>query len=687
MANLQTTLQPIGRYGVYVATLIGLLSISSCGGGGNEAGTAGSGDVAVKPNAAAITSLTATPAILTNSGTSTLKWTSTLTKSCILSNNGSATTVDANGSYTTPTLSSTATFTLTCTGTYGGSAKASVQILVSAATQTPPTTTTSTSTSTTPTTTTSTTSPTPTTSTVEGMAAACAAAPLLSGTVHYYCDCGTGAQSGCRAGNDANPGTDPLLPRQTIANAAIFIRSQAGVNDTVALCKGGAFNATTSLNIGSSRCPTGTTCNDLREYTPTTFQGTAKPIINNAAGAVTLFYISGNVGGVRLLNLRLNGDNGAIRNGNRGFFFYSGPHDVTMCNLDMDGFDIAVTSDDGIAQSTNIKLTGSHITNSRRMGYLGSGLNSEVSYNYWAGNGSSNGLDHTLYISSSKPTSNVQVVGNYISGQYGPSCLGSIITVHGEFDGLTIEGNEINVDASANVNGGCWGIDLNNGAYPIPIYFRHTSVSGNTLRNTGNAAIDVEDCPGCLIENNLIIENWFGAAYGIVAPAAAARTTPADAVNTANIVRNNTIYFGPAFVNQWGGATGIKVGIEGTGHIISNNTVYYQSSTSSGNFSCFGYSLPLGSYAFINNNHCYSAAPYSWVAGRGGLDAWKAYAAGSGFDSASFTGNPSFTAVGTEFTPTAVSPLIGKGNAANGSTHDITGKVRPSPPAIGAYER
>lgn len=114
------------------------------------------------------------------------------------------------------------------------------------------------------------------------VATACEEEPMR-GKVYYYCDCGTGAEAGCVAGNDAKNGTSPSSPRRTIKNAALLFRSLA-INDTVALCKGGAFNAEGNLSIGSNRCAAGAACNDLREYTPSTFVGTAKPVINNATG-------------------------------------------------------------------------------------------------------------------------------------------------------------------------------------------------------------------------------------------------------------------------------------------------------------------------------------------------------------------------------------------------------------------
>ncbi len=516
-------------------------------------------------------------------------------------------------------------------------------------------------------------------------AAACAAEPMR-GNVYYYCDCGTGAESGCVPGKDANDGTSPSSPKQTIGSAAKRF-SSLQVNDTVALCKGGAFNSAGNLSIGSNRCSAGVACNDLREYTPTTFAGSAKPIINNAAGEVPLFSFMGNKGGIRLLNLKLKGDGGKRGNGNHGFFFYRGAHDVTMCNLDMDAFSVAVYNESGKptdATTSNIKLTGSLITNISAMGYLGGGNNDEISYNYWDGNGSSTTFDHTIYYSSVKELKNVRLIGNYVRGQYGPTCNGVPIVAHMAVDGLLVKDNVVDITASE-TTGGCWGIAFNNFTdAPEAIYHRHAIFSGNTIKNGGNMALTVTGCPGCVIENNLIVSETSLEMRGISVATGPARAAKGDDVNTGNIIRNNTIWYGP---NSKAGGTGINVGFEGMGHVIANNTVTY-SATSTGNngpFKCYSYPLALASYAFIDNNHCESAASYFWEAERGKLAAWKTYSTDFGFDTSSISGNPMFTAAGTNFTPTAGSPLIGRGNAARGSVLDMTAKTRSNPPAIGAF--
>lgn len=523
---------------------------------------------------------------------------------------------------------------------------------------------------------------------ITAAASACATEPMR-GKVYYYCDCGTGAETGCVAGSDTNAGTNPATPRRTIGNAAARFGSLAA-NDTVALCKGGAFNAAGNYRIGSNRCGTGNACNDLREYTPTTFSGTAKPIINHATGGIPLFRFMGVTGGIRLLNLKLKGDGGT--NGNHGFFFYDGAHDVTMCNLDMDAFSVAVYNESGHraeeATTRNIKLTGSLISNSKGMGYLGGGINDDISYNYWDGNGSATVGEHTIYLASIKKLTNVRLVGNYVRGQYGPTCLGAPIVAHMAVDGLLVKDNIVDIAASAST-GGCWGILFNNFTDdPAPIYHRNAIFAGNTIKNGGNLALTVTGCPDCVVENNLIIHETAMEARGIKVASGPVRPGIADDVNTRNIIRNNTIWYGP---NAKGGGTGIEVGTEGIGHIIANNTVTYSGTSTggSGPFNCFKYPLTLASspasYAFINNNHCHSAASSVWVAGRGDLAAWKATA--PGFDTASFTGNPLFTAAGINFTPSTGSPLIARGNTLHGSVFDMLGKTRLSPPAIGAYER
>jgi hypothetical protein len=523
--------------------------------------------------------------------------------------------------------------------------------------------------------------PAPDTTSYEEAAAACAAEPMRpGGIVYYYCDCGTGAQSGCRAGSDSNAGTDPGAPRRTIAHAMTTFESMAA-NDTIALCKGGVFDAANPFYVGASHCPNGSACNDLREYTPTTFAGTAKPVLRAPANLATaMFNLEGtNRGGIRFLNVKMLGDGRST--GSRAFFVYDGAHDVTMCNLELDGFAIAVYDESaGAAVNSRIKLTGSKITNSLAIGYLGMSSHSEISHCYWEGNGSSTTFDHTLYLSAHEPVQDFRVIGNSIHGQHGPTCAGSPVEVHAAVDGLLVDGNVVEIDPDANEpGGGCYGMSFNEGNNTEPVYLRDTVISRNTIAHCGNTALSVANCPDCVIENNLILEDWSDANVGIAIP-----TYPAEAgddLSTRTLVRNNTIWYGPRVT---GGVTGLRLGTEGDGHVVANNLVYVSSSANP--VSCFEYGLPLSSYAFIDNNDCYAGGAAAWVLGRGNLASWQSYAASRGFDAHSLTADPGFVNAGVDFTPRAGSAVAGKGNALHGSSVDLEGKPRPDPPAIGALE-
>jgi hypothetical protein len=213
-------------------------------------------------------------------------------------------------------------------------------------------------------------------------------------------------------------------------------------------------------------------------------------------------------------------------------------------------------------------------------------------------------------------------------------------------------------------------------------YYRHAIFSGNTVINGGNLGFTVSSCPGCVIENNLVISDWAsGGATGISVPGYGRNAARGDDASTANIIRNNTVWFGP---NATGTSTGIDINTEGTNYIVSNNTV--TSAQSAGTVNCFRYRLGLSSYSFINNNHCYATVSNRWETTQGTLAAWKTYSTAYGFDTASVTGDPLFTTPGSDFTPHTGSPLIGKGTASHMSTKDFTGNTRPTPPAIGAFE-
>jgi hypothetical protein len=482
-----------------------------------------------------------------------------------------------------------------------------------------------------------------------------------------------------------------------------------GLYRTAALYRGGSFSvpspvpANYTYRIGRTDCPAGAICQELREY-PVDGAG-AKPIINNAVEAAQhyLFFVNETGdGGIRILNLKLQGGHTAGYGLNWGMQIYSSQHDWTIGNVTFDSFDLGVSSNGGTATNNrNIFISGSDFNNVAYFGVHGSANNMKVNSNSFIDTGGDDAFDHAIYTGAAIPVDGIEIMGNYIYGFYRDSvkhntqCIGVMISGGGEESNVIIRGNTLVQDRTT-VFGGCYGIAFGHHGYNVGGKLHNVEISDNVVVNGGNIGIGLQNCNvGCVIKNNIIYSEIPGA--GIVPIMSAGRTsvgtctpnspvagvTCADEQSSGIVIQNNTMY---STSNNTGGYTGIDVGIEGTGYVIANNTVTYMSSAAGSGVNCFSYGLATSAYSFINNNHCHSTATNRWEMTRGTLAAWKTYAAGSGFDTASFTGDPLFVSAGSDFSPTSGSPLIGAGNAAHGSLLDITGAVRPNPPSIGAFE-
>lgn len=527
-------------------------------------------------------------------------------------------------------------------------------------------------------------------------AAASWASQPVRGTEYYYCDCGVGAEAGCVAGNDANGGTSKDAPRMTIAHASDFSRFTLGTTlSTISLCKGGSFEVLSPLYLmGSVACPAGTTCRDFREYSPTTFVGTNAPLLfkqgTSTAGPV-INLTSG--GGIRIFNLHLVGNSR-----DNGIFLYSGSHDVEVGNTTIDGFSRGLYSETSSGgQVLNVTMTGNTILNSTGMGFLGGGSNFILDNNSFVSNGGSSAGDHSIYLSSSTHTAtNISVSGNYVYGQYGPLCRGTVIVAHGSFDTIHIDRNYVET-APLETEDTCWGISISGAAYPNPQQFLNATIRGNIVINGGNNGISTAFSPYAIIEDNIVVMNWaYGPSPGVASwavtgmsiPASIANPAKPDTQNTANRIRNNTIWFGPLSA----GGTGIKLSDEGTDHIISNNTVSMASTGAGISFNVLDLPLPLAAYKVVDNNHGYSPiVNQKWEVTHGAtLSAWRSY---SGFDTVSIEGYPLFTdSAAHDFSLQTNSPLhhSGTGDSVGGvdlfSPNVFNGVSSDRLKSVGAYK-
>lgn len=528
-----------------------------------------------------------------------------------------------------------------------------------------------------------------------------AATPLPStGTIHYFCDCRTGASGNCIAGSDANAGISASAPKQSIAALQAMLPVANG--DTVAFCKGGSFAASSQITPNVSGCAAGTTCVDFRDYASPAFTSAAKPVITSTIGAPppnnsgqlwNFNNAPSGGGGVRIFNLDFENPGGST-NFNIGLSYFQ--HDIWYMNNTSNGFQDHVYNNSNYGHNNNIYFEGNNFINAPNIGYLGGSDNSTLSFNNWVGNG--NGptvFQHTIYLNSGSPLgadTHFKVEGNFIDGTpaAGASCVAGVFNSHGGFDYLVVKNNYVYIDP-AKVTAGCYGMNFNNvtGNSTEPVFFRNTTITGNTIVNGGALAMNVSNCPYCSITNNTIIMDWSATIQvtGIDVPGTVARTTPiVDDVGTNYTVSNNTIYFS-SNMNSNNGNRGIRVESEGTGHIIANNAIYI----SAGKSACLAYTPPssvsLSSFvAFSDYNDCYQGGAttyFEWVTG----DTLATWRSNSGFDTHSILTDPQFTNTNSSiynFKPQA--GLSGAGTHAYAPTLDALSVTRPNPPSIGAYE-
>jgi hypothetical protein len=521
------------------------------------------------------------------------------------------------------------------------------------------------------------------TGTIAGAAMACAQMPLpTTGTIYYACDCGSGADSKCQAGSDSNPGTSPDKPWQTYKKAQNqFANLAAG--DTIAFCRGGSFTGNDSSWV-NAKCRASNVCT-VRDYTPSwAGSSTAMPKLVGASLSLDNPAGAEHEEGYQFLNLEFDGSG----SGN-GVFVYNDIKDVLICNVVLNGFENgfdAEASNTPVAAGSDglnarITVRGSQIVNNANMGWLGACSGCTVEYNYFDHNGDNSATQHAIYFEGQNDASGnpvtptgEQIIGNemhHSSQGSGTSCGGTIFVVHGTHDQMLIQGNLV-VEEKGTAQAACWGISINPGNYDTPEGFTNVTILGNTVINVGNAPIETESCQNCIIEDNLVIGSG---GDGIVVHPNGRQSK--DLQQTGVQVLNNTVY-----QISTGQAAGITVGGEGTNYVVAGNAVV---GTMPSQWSCFTFDLASSAY-YSDHNLCWEGADASgdWTS-KGSLGSWQA----QGLDAHSLSADPMFKNPADssyDFTAQPGSPLIGAGDPTRGSMVDISGKPRPSPPDIGAYQ-
>lgn len=513
----------------------------------------------------------------------------------------------------------------------------------------------------------------------------CADEPMReTGTKFYYCDCATGADPSCVPGSDAWDGLTASTPKQTGWKAKA---KTMAAGDTVALCRGGGFTGD-SLHSRNPNCTAGSTC-DVRDYTDPRFGLTAgdrRPYITT--DRLIYLYENATTHGYRYLNLQATGGNAQgiihVASTSEASNVHS---DGEVCNVRIHHTGTGVQ----LGHAPRWRFRQMQFDNGTANAFLGGSSDGELTESYFANTsfGANDNRLHPIYVSSAHtaqiPVSGFTVANNEVHACPAGTTAGTVaVVVHGQHEDLTIENNLIVCDNPATVNGGQWGIAIDHGFYPEPGYFRRTIVRRNWVVDATNRGISITQAPDSVVEDNVVIMAANkNDALAISTDYTAARAL-GDDVNTRNTVRNNTVWYRTP---QSAPRQAIRVELEGTGHIVTGNAIFFES----GSGTCFDFSLAAGSYAFLDSNACNGTWGTTYDTNRVTLS-------GSPFESAP-----------TDFTPAAGSLLLGAAStattctiagaanqactspvAANATTWaaDDDAKTRTgSPFDIGAYER
>ncbi|MBL0163933.1 MAG: right-handed parallel beta-helix repeat-containing protein [Xanthomonadales bacterium] len=509
---------------------------------------------------------------------------------------------------------------------------------------------------------------------------------------YYACDCASGADAQCQVGNDNANGTSPASAWRTYDRAQDAFGDLAA-GDHLSFCRGGVFPIAGDTRWTNSNCTAAQNC-FVGAYIPAWASGDeARPRITQTNGHAFEFIDGGEPDheeGYRFsdLDLRCSACSGEAY----GFVLYNDIDDVRLERLRISGFSIGVylggsNSCNGNPQcdanNERLSLIESDILDNPGQGFLGSGNDLLIADNLFSGNGGANNRDHNIYISESGgQTNRIRILRNELyrsSMGSGSTCLGTSLVVHGYTSDLLIEGNLVHEDIGG-AGQGCWGISLTAGGTDEAEGFPRAIVRGNTIRNVGNTAIALSSCVDCIIENNIIEHEQPFEITGISAPALGHDGN--DLMMTHLTVRNNSIY---TTANQ--DSLGIKVGGEGTQHVIVSNAI--QATNTSGLFACLSLNLPTNAYAAVNNNVCgyVAGGGREWEEGSGSLSAWSM---ASGFDLASLALAPGFASPGAPTHDLRAAnigaAMVDAGHLTLSAPREFFGNLRGASPDAGAHD-
>lgn len=354
------------------------------------------------------------------------------------------------------------------------------------------------------------------------------ATPAPTGPTLYFSDCQAGAAPGCVPGSNANAGTQ-ASPKQNLSGLNLNALP-AGTH--LAFARGGLWQGGLLLDNPNATLAAPLVFEDY---------GTGPAPVIRAQGNGVEFgqWRQDGVypvdGGYVFRNLVFQGSGAA---GSFGFFLQRAVRGVVLDGVEITGFGIGIHSQQTpAAENVGLTVRNSKIHHNSEMGMLGDAIDMVLEGNDFTENNFSGSIfNHAIYLSGHGR--NGRISGNTFTNNsvVNGVCRGGNVTVHGQWDGLVIEGNTITQPASAE---GCWGFSLTPGYSGSAEWFRNAVVRGNTITNLGGCAVCVISAPGIVIEGNKVFNNQPSQIAITVSPP----SESSDDAGLGPVVRDNVVCF------------------------------------------------------------------------------------------------------------------------------------------------
>jgi len=315
----------------------------------------------------------------------------------------------------------------------------------------------------------------------------------------HVSDCQPGAAPGCVAGDDANDGLSESAPKRSL-RAVGLDRLPAG--SEVLLARGGVWVQPEMLIVDNPQVTA------QRPLVIGAYGRGDRPWIQvpGQQGAAIAFGRHGNTsndGGYVLRDLKLDGRGSSAW----GVFVVHNLHDLTLENNEITGFFIGIHAQASPPHGlTRVTVRGNRIVGNRGMGLLAQLSDSLIEDNLFESNNvSGSPYNHAIYLSGRAASGRgLTVRRNTLRGNsvVDGVCRGGNLTVHGQVDGLLIEGNLIELPAAVR---SCRGISVTSG-YRSAEWFRRVVVRGNTLVNLGSCGVCANSAPGIVVADNRFLQ-------------------------------------------------------------------------------------------------------------------------------------------------------------------------------------